>query len=159
VGAKTNAFCLNLEKYSTDSETLAKEVIAVCQEWANHFSDYQNLETAYNVRVSEINREVGRGGNIQPRIDNDNELRKINDQLELVVPNLNTSRTERKLVLAKLQAMIRSLKTETANFSAYISKKEKSKNIFRGKKSLSTAKTAITGANDLIVKLENLNIG
>jgi rubrerythrin len=153
MGKKTDTFTTNLQNYSDQSLTLTPKLIVACQSVPKLFDSFSKLETAHNARSTQIIKECGNDPNeFEPKIAKDPDLTKLDAALEKIGGELMAARHAKETSLAALKQITVKLKTETKTFETYISAKEKSKNPFKSKKSLPTAKELIKAANDLIIR-------
>jgi hypothetical protein len=153
MGKKTDTFATNLQTYSDQSFTLTPKLITACQAVPKLYEAYKKLEVAHNSRSQEIINGSGNDPNVfEPAIEKDPLLIKVGDGLTKVGTELLTARKEKDTALTALKQINTKLQTETKAFETYISAKEKSKNPFKGKKSLPVAKDLIKSAKDLILR-------
>ncbi len=119
---------------------------------------WRKVEQRHTARSLEIQKEFNNDPNVyEPKIESDREMNSLNDDLDEI-----SRKTKPKLVkqrdeaLATLKTLTAKLKDATDTFEAHITKKEKSINPFKGKKSVPTAKDAIKCARELIAKNQKL---
>ena len=159
MGAKTNTFTQNLQTYSDQAHAETNKLLIACNTVATKNDEYTTKERAHNARCTEIITKCGGDANrFEPMIDSDPKCKQLGTDLATLGAALLNARQTRTSSKTSLRNLLTKLETETTTFSAYITKKESSKNPFKTKKSLPTAKEALKSAKDLITKLKTLDL-
>lgn len=167
MGKKTDKFIADLQKLLEDCETPIAEFSRICTEMNRLQKRLAEISDADSERRRELSGQANDGRQGQEGVTNqsleleelyttDPQLKAYDDELTLLNPQFLTLLSRKNTSKTTLKNAIRPFKETLDEFSTYITKKEKSKNPFRGKKSLKSAKDFIKQMDDMLDGLRTL---
>ncbi len=145
MGKKTDAYIKELDKLIFDCMKPMSAVIQAKARLADMTKEVKVIEAAHNKRCNEIDPT----GSTQheAEIASDPQIKKLDKQLDVMNDQFTELFSAKQSVKDSLKTVAIKFKTKLGEFETYITKKEKSLNPFRGKKSVPAAKKYIKDAN------------
>lgn len=148
MGKKTEKWIKQLNSLVDDCDNLYQKLTGIVGALAIVREESADLARAHSKRVNEIDPN----GTTQheDEISNDPEIQRINNELDSVNKDFSNLLREKSKTKQSLGAKANEFKGVLIEFNTYIVKKEKSKNPFRGKKSVPAAKEYIATGTELL---------
>jgi chromosome segregation ATPase len=148
MGKKTNNWIKQLNKLAGECDEHLQRIYAIAERMGEVKKELVDLEHAHNKRTHEIDPMASTQH--EKEIMNDPEIKRIEKELDTIGKDFGSLMGDKSRAQEQLKGKAIEFKGILTEFSTYITKKEKSKNPFRGKKSVPAAKQYIAQGEDFL---------
>lgn len=154
MGAKTNQFIKDIEGLALGCGPLGLQLAQIYGQIQKLTKEGQDLYGMHAKRLAVLEKQLGvRPGaddtRLEKLLETDPVIGKIDKRSDAIGQETNKLRLEKTKIVAELKKVFTPFKNKLAEFEAFISKKEKSKNPFK-------SKASVPGAKKFIARMKKL---